>query len=668
MCGIAGIFDFTRSTGQEKLVQIVSNMGSKLIHRGPDDVGIWTSVENGVAFVHRRLSIIDLSPMGHQPMISHCGRYVIVFNGEIYNFLELRQQLENEQANGISLHGHSDTEVLLASVSHWGLEVTLQKIIGMFAFALWDNKTKAILLVRDRLGEKPLYYGYVGKYLVFASELKAFQVHPDFNAEIDREVMALYLRHNYIPAPYSIYKGIYKLQSGHFLAIHDRKDILSFPIHKNTSNSYWDICKITQMALENPFLGTDEEAANILEKLLSESVRGQMVADVPLGAFLSGGIDSSTVVALMQANSVQPIKTFSIGFHEEHYNEAKHARAVAKYLGTHHTELYVTAEDAISVIPQLPTLYDEPFADSSQIPTYLLSKLTRNYLTVSLSGDGGDELFCGYTRYFSGQRLWNAIKWMPAFSRRVASQILLRLPESWLNTACFWLSPLLRKYGYTDQVGYHLRRIAEVMRANNVIGFYQIAMSHWKVPLSLLADSHLLLEEPDYIFREAHFYSERVRENNVLTQMMLLDILSYLPDNILVKLDRASMAVGLESRVPLLDHRIVEFALSLPVAMNYQHGVGKRILRRVLYRYVPKELVERPKMGFGIPLDIWLRGSLREWAESLLNESRLEREGYFRPEPIVRKWREHLSGKRNWQYELWDILMFQAWLEGKNNV
>lgn len=670
MCGIAGIFDLTRSTRKEELICFVRQMGDKLIHRGPNDSGIWINEESGIAFVHRRLSIIDLSPAGHQPMVSHCGRYVIIFNGEIYNFSELRQQLQ-ERSN-IPLRGHSDTEIFLTGISQWGIENTLQKSVGMFAFALWDNKMKTLTLARDRMGEKPLYYGYVRKCLVFASELKALRAYPKFNAEIDREVISLYLRHNYIPAPYSIYKGIYKLYPGCFLTIQDKKEISPFPttedntdLSKYSPRPYWSLEQITQKALENPFAGTEEEASDILEQLLNESLRGQMIADVPLGAFLSGGIDSSTIVALMQANSSQPIKTFSIGFYEENYNEAKQAKAVAKHLGTEHTELYVTSNEAMSVIPQLPTLYDEPFADSSQIPTYLLSQLTKNHVTVSLSGDGGDELFCGYARYFSGHRLWNIIKWMPFFMRRATSHTLSSLPETVLEGAFFWLSPLLKKYGYDNQIGYNLHRIAEVIDVENVVDFYQQAMSHWKNPLAILDnDNDYLLQEPMYIYKQNHFYNKKLKKN-ILRQMMLIDSLSYLPDDILVKVDRASMAVGLESRIPLLNHRIVEFAMSLPVEMNYQNGIGKKILKRVLYRYVPKELVERPKMGFGVPLDNWLRGPLKEWAESLLDKSRLQREGYFHPEPILKKWQEHLSGQRNWQYELWDILMFQAWLEAE---
>lgn len=669
MCGIAGIFDLTHSMGKEKLIEVVRQMGDQLTHRGPDDSGIWINEANGVALVHRRLSIIDLSAAGHQPMISHCGRYIIVFNGEIYNFSELRQQLQ-AQVSDIPLRGHSDTEIFLAGMSQWGIENTLQKSVGMFAFALWDNKTKTLTLARDRMGEKPLYYGYVGKFLVFASELKALRTCPKFNAEIDREVISLYLRHNYIPAPYSIYKGIYKLYPGCLLTIQANKEISPFPTTDNTDLSkytphpYWALDKITQQALEKPFTGADEEAADILEQLLIESVRGQMIADVPVGAFLSGGIDSSTVVALMQANSSQPVRTFSIGFYEENYNEAKQAKAIAKHLETEHTELYVTSNEAIAVIPQLPTWYDEPFADSSQIPTYLLSQLTKNHVTVSLSGDGGDELFCGYPRYFSGHRLWNMIKRVPVFMRKATSRTLSLLPESTLDMAFFWLSPHLKKYNYDNKIGYHLHRVAEVIGVENAMAFYQQAMSHWKNPWAILKnDKDYLLPEPLYIYNQNY---NRKLKKDLLRQMMLIDALSYLPDDILVKVDRASMAVSLESRIPLLDHRIVEFAMSLPVAMNYQNGVGKKILRRVLYRYVPKNLVERPKMGFGIPLDNWLRGPLKEWAESLLEKSRLQQEGYFYPQPILKKWQEHLSGQRHWQYELWDILMFQAWLEGNN--
>jgi len=669
MCGIAGFFDFTRSVEKNELNQIVHRMGDRLTHRGPDNSGVWIDEKVGIAFTHRRLSIIDISSAGHQPMVSHDGRYVITFNGEIYNFLKLRKELEQEN---ISWHGHSDTEVFLSAISQWGIKKALQKSVGMFAFALWDKKNQELTLARDRLGEKPLYYGYIGNSLVFASELKAIRVHPKFSSEIDRTVIPLYLRHNYIPTPYSIYKEIYKLTPGCYLTIQDKGAIYPFPVnrcenkysHKYSPIPYWSLQEVTQQGLNEPFSGSVEEAAEILEHLLSKSIQEQMIADVPIGAFLSGGIDSSTVVALMQVNSHQPVRTFSIGFHENNYNEAKYAKEVAQHLGTHHTELYVTADEAISVIPQLPILYDEPFADSSQIPTYLLSKLTRNHVTVSLSGDGGDELFCGYSRYFSGYRLWNIIKQMPSFLRIIISKTLLSLPESVLDLSFFWLSYLLKMYGNHDRkAGYNLHRVAEVIGVKNSIEFYQQSMSHWKKPLSILttgSDKQPLIE-PEYIYNQNNHPIK-----NMLRQMMLIDSFSYLPDDILVKVDRASMAVSLESRIPLLDHRIVEFAASLPPEINYQKGVGKKVLRHILYRHVPKQLVERPKMGFGIPLDNWLRKKpLRDWAESLLEKSRLQQEGYFCAESIQKKWQEHLSGKRNWHYELWDILMFQAWLEGE---
>jgi asparagine synthase (glutamine-hydrolysing) len=670
MCGIAGIFDFTQSTTKDKLSQTVAKMGNRLNHRGPDNSGIWIDEKRGIALVHRRLAIIDLSPAGHQPMISHGGRYVIVFNGEIYNFRELRNELERETLE-IVWRGHSDTEVLLNCICHWGIAKTLPKVVGMFAFAVWDQKTKRLMLGRDRMGEKPLYYGYIGHSLIFGSELKALRAYPPFSGEIDRHIIALYLRHSYIPSPYSIYQGIYKLPPGCWISFQTQQAISPFPAltkDKNTDSHqyspipYWTLEIVTQKGLEKPFAGTEAEATDILESLLNQSIRGQMLADVPLGAFLSGGIDSSTVVALMQANSSQPVKTFSIGFHETNYNEAEHAKIIAKHLGTDHTELYVTAAEALAVIPQLPTFYDEPFADSSQIPTYLLSKLTKNQVTVSLSGDGGDELFCGYSRYFSGHQLWNMIKWMPASLRMATRHIILSLPEPLLDLAFFWLAPLFKKYGNPNsQAGYNLHRLAEVLGATNAVQFYQQAMSHWKSPLLILEKHSYSLTEPQYIFNQKKGFHKEIK--HILQQMMLLDALSYLPDDILVKVDRASMAVSLESRIPLLDHRIVEFAFSLPVTMNYQDGVGKRLLRQILYRYVPKALVERPKMGFGIPLDSWLRGPLRDWAESLLNESKLKQKGYFFPKPIQQKWQEHLAGKKNWHYELWDILMFQAWLE-----
>jgi asparagine synthase (glutamine-hydrolysing) len=672
MCGIAGIFDGTRSIQKEDLTESVRRMGERLIHRGPNDSGLWIDEKNGIALAHRRLSIIDLSPAGHQPMVSHCGRYVIIFNGEIYNFPELCRELENEQPDGVAWCGHSDTEVFLTGISQWGVKKALQKSVGMFAFALWDNKIKALTLARDRMGEKPLYYGYAGSTLIFASELKALRAYPKFSAEIERNIIPLYLRHNYIPAPYSIYKGIYKLLPGCFVTIKNGKELSPFPASTYENNNsqicrpipYWSFDSITQKGREEPFSGTDEEAAEILENLLSEAVKEQMIADVSLGAFLSGGIDSSIVVALMQAHSNRPVKTFSIGFYEKRYNEAEHAKAMAKHLETEHTEFYVTEKEAMSVIPLLPTLYDEPFSDSSQIPTYLLSKLTRNHVSVSLSGDGGDELFCGYSRYFSGCRLWKMVGWMPSFLRTALSQTLLDMPEFFLDRTFFWLSPLLKKYGDSDSnAGYNLSRVAEVIGVNDSIEFYQASRSHWKKPLLILAKGDQVLKELPYRFTQKNDFYGKLLNSPILRQMMMLDGLTYLPDDILVKVDRAAMAVSLESRMPLLDHRVVEFAASLPHTMNYRNGMGKQSLRRVLYRYVPKQLVERPKMGFGIPLEHWLRGHLREWAESLLDVSRLRREGYFHPEPIRQKWQEHLSGKRNWHYELWDVLMFQAWLE-----
>lgn len=672
MCGIAGIFDVTCCTQKEELQERVQRMNRKLSHRGPDNFGIWVAEQNGIAFAHRRLSVIDCSPAGNQPMISFCGRYVITFNGEIYNFPELRRALKQENNSEIAWRGHSDTEVFLAAISQWGLEKTLQKSVGMFAFALWDKKTKTLSLVRDRMGEKPLYYGYTGNVLIFASELKALRAYPEFFADIERNVIPLYLRHSYIPTPYSIYKGIYKLPPGCCLTLRNRKDISPFPAsHDGSQNAqichpvpYWSLDRITQQGMDDPFPGTTEEATEILERLLREAIQGQMIADVPLGAFLSGGIDSSTVVALMQAHSTRQVKTFSIGFYEEKYNEAEYAKAVAKHLGTEHTELYVTEEEALSVIPQLSSLYDEPFADSSQIPTYLLSKLTRNHVTVSLSGDGGDELFCGYSRYISGYLLWNIAGRMPPFLRTICSRTLLALSESFLDAAFCWLSPVLKKYGDSgSKAGYNLYKIAEIIGGNDFIEFYQTTMSHWKAPLLILPKNQHILNEIEYLFNQKNDFYRRLLKTPFLRQMMVLDILMYLPDDILVKVDRAAMAVSLETRMPLLDHRIVEFAGSLPLSLNYYNGVGKQLLRRILYRHVPRNFVERPKMGFGIPLGRWLRGQLREWAESLLTESRLKQEGFFRPEPIRKRWQEHMSGKRNWQYELWDILMFQAWLE-----
>lgn len=646
MCGIVGFWDNSQQLNTDQLAPMVQRMSDTLLHRGPDDGGTWVDAEAGIALGHRRLAIVDLSPEGHQPMVSADGRYVIVFNGEIYNFLELRRQLEQL---GHRFRGHSDTEVMLAAFSQWGLDAAVKSFNGMFAFALWDRKERVLHLGRDRLGEKPLYYTRLGQTFLFASELKALRAYPNFNPEINRNALALYLRHNYIPAPYSIYQGVYKLPPA---------CILTVQLGGSTTQPipYWSAQSIAEAGIAQPFTGSETDAIAQLDALLRDAVNLRMVADVPLGAFLSGGIDSSTVVALMQAQSNQPVKTFSIGFYEDSYNEAKYAKAVAQHLGTDHTELYITPAEAIAVIPKLPTLYDEPFADSSQIPTFLVAQLARQHVTVSLSGDAGDELFAGYNRYFWGRRIWQQIGWIPYPLRNAAASALtMRSPQAW-NQTFTSLQPLLPASFKQQNPGDKLHKLAEVLAVESPETMYKGLVSHWKEPEAIVLGS----SEPLTALTNPQGWANLP---DFTQRMMYLDTVSYLPDDILVKVDRATMGVSLEARVPLLDHRVMELAWQIPLGMKIRNGQGKWLLRQVLYKYVPPSLIERPKMGFGVPIDAWLRDKLRDWAEDLLDEQRLRQEGFFNPQPIRQKWAEHLAGDRNWQYYLWDVLMFQAWLD-----
>lgn len=624
-------------------------MSDSLIHRGPDTSGIWFDASAGVALGHQRLSIIDLSPEGQQPMHSASFRYVLAFNGEIYNFKALRQELE--QRTNHAFRGQSDTEVMLAAIEAWGLENAVKRFVGMFAFVLWDRIEKRLHLVRDRFGEKPLYYGWIGNTLMFASELKALRAHPDFRPEINRDALSLYLRHNYIPAPFSIYKNIYKLLPGTILTFNTSGTL--------TRTAYWSAKDVAEAGDKTPFPGTIEEAVSKLDKLIRDAIIQQMVADVPLGAFLSGGIDSSTVVAIMQTESRQPIKTFTIGFHKEEYNEAEQAKEVATYLGTDHTELYVTPQQVIDIIPKMPIIYDEPFSDSSQLPTVLLASLARRQVTVCLSGDGGDELFGGYNRYLWGKSIWQKIGWLPQSIRQIGATCIKAIPPQIWDRGFSFVSDVLPAKFQQRLPGDKLHKLAEILDAQNPDSMYYYLVSHWKNPDSVI----LHASEPLTAITD---HSQWANLQDLTLRMMYLDLVTYLPDDILVKVDRACMSVSLESRVPFLDHRVAEFAWRVPISMKIRNGESKWLLRQVLYQYVPKEIIERPKMGFGIPIDTWLRGPLREWAEGLLNESRLREEGFFDPEPIRKKWFEHQSGLRNWQYHLWDVLMFQAWLEAQS--
>lgn len=651
MCGICGFIETDGNAHTEAMKHTAERMADTLRHRGPDDQGAWVDAASGIALAHRRLSILDLSPEGHQPMVSASGRFIIVFNGEIYNFAELRRELEPV---GYVWRGHSDTEVMLAAFEFWGITAALKRFNGMFAFALWDRRERTLHLARDRLGEKPLYYGWIGKTFMFGSELKALRAHPKWRADVDRDSVALYLRHNYVPAPYSIYKGISKLPPAHHLQL---------PLHEPRSvapQPYWSVRDAAESGIANPLRGDEDTCIAEFDALLREAVGLRMVADVPLGVFLSGGVDSSTIVALMQAQSALPVKTFSIGFSEHEYNEAQHAKAVARHLGTDHTELYVTPAQAMSVIPRLPELYDEPFGDSSQIPTFLVSELARGHVTVSLSGDGGDELFCGYNRYFWGRRIWNKLSLVPPGARKLASRALTSMsPSSWDRILGILGKALPAKLN-GELNGGRLHKLAEVLDVDSPDVLYQGLISHWKTPSDIVVGSR----EPKTALTDP---SSCPALDDFTHRMMYFDAITYLPDDILVKVDRASMAVSLEARVPFLDHRVVEYAWRVPLSMKIRDGEGKWLLRQVLYRYVPRELIERPKMGFGVPIDSWLRGPLRDWAEALLSEHRIREDGFFHPDPIRRKWSEHLSGVRDWQYHLWDILMFQAWLDRWKN-
>lgn len=646
MCGFAGFLTAGRCAPDDWVRSTLARMADAIASRGPDGVGYWHDASSGIALGHRRLAIVDLSPAGAQPMESACGRYVIAFNGEIYNHLDLRKQLE-----GQPWRGHSDTETLLAGVSAWGLRATLERCIGMFALALWDRESRTLALARDRLGEKPLYYGWQGQgddgCLLFGSDLAALRAHPAFAAGINRDALALYMRHNAIAAPHSIYEGIQKLPPGCLLTV-------SLAARAPKVERYWSLPRVAEQGVATPFLGTDTEAVDALETLLVDAVGRQMMADVPLGAFLSGGIDSSTVVALMQSQSARPVKTFTIGFEENGYDEAVHAEAVARHLGTDHTEMYLTAREAMNVIPMLPSLYSEPFSDSSQIPTFLVSQLARQHVKVSLSGDAGDELFAGYSRYTLARKLWARVDRMPPTLRGLGAGCIKALsPAAW-NALATPFRPLLPGKWREANLGDKMHKGAGLLAADNLDALYLKMVTHWE-PAEIVIGAK---EPPTHLNSKAL----PLVGLDAIQRMMALDTITYLPDDILVKVDRAAMGVSLETRIPFLDHRVVEFAWRLPQHMKLRDGTGKWVLRQVLHRHIPAALAERPKMGFGVPIGAWLRGPLREWAESLLDETRLRQDGYLNPLPIRKKWLEHLSGQRNWQHQLWDVLMFQAWL------
>lgn len=644
MCGITGFLSASCRESEESGQRLLRAMAEAVIHRGPDSAGYWADPAAGAFLAHRRLAILELSPAGAQPMLSSSERYVLSFNGEIYNHVALRQRLESAAALSGAWRGHSDTETIVAGFDAWGIERTLTHLVGMFALAVWDRVDQTLTLARDRLGEKPLYYGWQGTgdsaVFLFGSELSALRRHPACTGDVNRRALTDLLRHNYVGTQQSIYEGLFRLAPGHLLRV-------SASGPAEAPRPWWSPWEAVHRGREQPFRGTPEEAVEALDLLLRDSVGQQMVADVPVGAFLSGGIDSSTIVSLMQQTASTRVRTFTIGFWDARYNEAEYAKAVARHLGTEHIELYVTPEDALAVIPRLPSLFSEPFADASQIPTFLVSALARKSVTVSLSGDGGDELFAGYTRYRVAAHLWGQVSAIPIPLRRLGSRLLGALPLSLFDH----LEGHLPYAQLRDKVPKAMR----LLQSKNLSQLHRFLTSQWEDPARVVLGGH----EGGLMNVDLQGFGQL----EDVERMMAHDLTSYLPDDILVKVDRAAMGVSLETRVPFLDHRVVEFAWSLPLAYKLRAGVTKWPLRRLLNRYVPTPLMERPKMGFAVPIDAWLRGPLRDWAETLLSESRLRADGFFDPRPIRTHWAEHLSGRRNWQSQLWGILMFQAWHE-----
>ena len=639
MCGIAGYLEIGSSLGTDEMASRVKRMTDAIAHRGPDDSGVWTDCAAGIGLGHRRLSIIDISPLGHQPMHSGDGRYVITYNGEVYNFQELHRELTELGHTFIST---SDTEVMLAAISQWGLEAAVKRFIGMFAFALWDRRDQVLHLVRDRVGVKPLYWSLRNNVLLFGSELKALMAHPTWHGKLNREAVAAFVRHSYIPGPNTIFSGVHKLTPGSILTLK--------PGAAPRIASYWSL--LDSLESKRAPAMDPTSAIEQLDALLRDSVKRRMISDVPLGAFLSGGIDSSTVVALMQAQSSRKVRTFSIGFHEQGYDEAKYAKAVAAHLGTDHTELYVSPREALDVVPRLADWFDEPFGDSSQIPTFLVSQMTRSHVTVALSGDGGDELFAGYPRYLLAESLWRRIGRLPLAIRAPLASLLQAMPERTLDN----LTGMLPARWRTLNGGRKLHRLAGLLRMPVDDGIHAELAAVWPFDDQLVPGttrSLAIAADP----------SLKARLSDSLARMQYYDLHSYLPDDILVKVDRASMAVGLEAREPLLDHRLIEFAWSLPRDFKMRVGESKWILRQVLDKYVPRHLFERPKMGFSVPLGGWLRGPLRDWAQALLEPSRIARDGIFSPEQLTTLWNEHQSGRANRETVLWNALMFQAWRE-----
>lgn len=643
MCGLAGFWSGSLRASDRMMA--LRAMTDAIANRGPDDEGGWVDDVTGVALGHRRLSIIDLSAAGHQPMTSHTGRYVTVYNGEIYNYRDLRDEVESQTPSRV-WKGSSDTEVMLACFDLWGVPGTLERLNGMFALAVLDRQTGVLTLARDRFGEKPLYYGRLGGAFLFGSELKALKAHPQFKGEINRGALALYLRFNYIPSPHSIWEGVNKLPPGHYLEVSEGGRLIGTP------RPYWDFRQVAVEGAANPEVD-DEALVDRTEALLADAVGRQMVSDAPLGAFLSGGVDSSLIVSLMQAQSTTPVRTFTIGFSDARYNEAEHAKAVAAHLGTSHTELYIGPDEALDVVPKLPQSWDEPFSDPSQIPTLLLSRMARRDVTVALSGDAGDELFGGYSRYVSAPGLLRLGQRIPPPLKRTLSRTLQsRGIIAAVSGAMQMLPPMLRQMGLADK----LPKIGQSLSAPDADSLYRTLVSRNEAPSEGLLHHSAF---SDWTGPVAPPFDD-LRQT-----MMYLDTLTYLPDDVLVKVDRASMAASLETRAPFLDPRVVSAAWRIPLSAKFRNGKGKSILRDILYRHVPAELIERPKMGFAVPIDHWLRHELRDWAEALLDEGRLRQEGFFNPAWVRKLWTDHLSGRRSVHTQLWTVLMFQAWLEAQ---
>jgi asparagine synthase (glutamine-hydrolysing) len=647
MCGITGFI----ASNNIDYSRVLEAMVHKLDHRGPDSHGVWFDQNNKIGFAHARLSIVDLSITGHQPMQSKSGRYMMVFNGEIYNHQDIRKQLDTQTQT--NWKGTSDTETLLAAIENWGVDKTIENSVGMFAIALWDTKDETLTLIRDRMGEKPLYYGWVNDNFVFGSELMPIKSFPLFNNQINRNALTLFLKHCSIPEPFSIYENIFKLESGCSITIKTGSKIIN-------KKQYWSTESIANQYNKPTFEGTAETAVTNLETLLSEAIAIQMQADVPLGAFLSGGVDSSTIVALMQAQSQTKVNTFSVGFDQKEYNEAEHAKKVANHIGTNHHEAYMSGKDALDIVPQISKIYSEPFSESSQIPTFLVAKMAKQKVTVSLSGDAGDELFCGYSRYQLANKTWNSISKIPYPIRKTIANGISAMPYNLINAMMLPLKGKTDAKGLKINFADKLLKAAPLLKYKNRKEFYQKGfMTH-----NQDATSWVLKSENT----KTTFDTNNIKLDSFFSEMMAVDLLTYLPNNNLTKVDRAAMANSLETRVPLLDHRVVNFALSLPIEYKLRDGIDKWVLRQVLYKHVPKTLIERPKMGFGVPLASWLRGPLKDWGESLLSAKRLDEEGFFDSKIVRSKWIEHLSGQRNWENQLWDVMVFQSWLdEQKNN-